>query len=289
MKYGIYYAYWEKEWGGDFLPYIPRVKKLGFDILEIALAGFPEQSEDYMRALRETAEAEGILLTGGFGPPPEVNLSSADPAIVANGFRFWEDTLRKMEIADIHFAGGATYSYWPIDFTKPFDKQADWERSVANVRKLADMAADRGVTLGMEVLNRFEGYLMNECAEGVAYVDAVDRPNVKLVLDTFHMNMEEDSFGDAIRLAGKRLGHVHVGEPNRRPPHAGSRINWQEIGDALREIDYPGYIVMEPFERMGGKVGQDISIWRDLSNGATDEDLDSRAAASVKYLRELWG
>ena len=289
MKYGIYYAYWEKEWGGDFLPYIPRVKKLGFDILEIALAGFPEQSEDYMRALRETAEAEGILLTGGFGPPPEVNLSSADPAIVANGFRFWEDTLRKMEIADIHFAGGATYSYWPIDFTKPFDKQADWERSVTNVRKLADMAADRGVTLGMEVLNRFEGYLMNECAEGVAYVDAVDRPNVKLVLDTFHMNMEEDSFGDAIRLAGKRLGHVHVGEPNRRPPHAGSRINWQEIGDALREIDYPGYIVMEPFERMGGKVGQDISIWRDLSNGATDEDLDSRAAASVKYLRELWG
>ena len=289
MKYGIYYAYWEKEWGGDFLPYIPRVKKLGFDILEIALAGFPEQSEDYMRALRETAEAEGILLTGGFGPPPEVNLSSADPAIVANGFRFWEDTLRKMEIADIHFAGGATYSYWPIDFTKPFDKQADWERSVANVRKLADMAADRGVTLGMEVLNRFEGYLMNECREGVAYVDAVDRPNVKLVLDTFHMNIEEDSFGDAIRLAGRRLGHVHVGEPNRRPPHAGSRINWQEIGDALREIDYPGYIVMEPFERMGGKVGQDISIWRDLSNGATDEDLDSRAAASVKYLRELWG
>jgi len=289
MKYGIYYAYWEKEWGGDFLPYIPRVKKLGFDILEIALAGFPEQSEDYMRALRETAEAEGIILTGGFGPPPEVNLSSADPAIVANGFRFWEDTLRKMEIADIHFAGGATYSYWPIDFTKPFDKQADWERSVANVRKLADMAADRGVTLGMEVLNRFEGYLMNECREGVAYVDAVDRPNVKLVLDTFHMNIEEDSFGDAIRLAGKRLGHVHVGEPNRRPPHAGSRINWQEIGDALREIDYPGYIVMEPFERMGGKVGQDISIWRDLSNGATDEDLDSRAAASVKYLRELWG
>ena len=289
MKYGIYYAYWEKEWGGDFIPYIPRVKKLGFDILEIALADFPSKSPDYMREMRKTAEAEGIILTGGFGPPPHLDLSSGDPDVVENGFAFWRDTLKKMEIADIHWAGGATYSYWPIDFKKPFDKRADWERSVSNVRKLADIASDHGVTLGMEVLNRFEGYMINDCKEGLAYVDAVDRSNVKLVLDTFHMNIEEDSFGGAIRAAGSKLGHLHVGEGNRRPPFAGGRINWAEIGEALRDIDYTGYVVMEPFERMGGQVGKDISIWRDLSDGATDEELDERAARSVEFLRESWG
>jgi D-psicose/D-tagatose/L-ribulose 3-epimerase len=64
---------------------------------------------------------------------------------------------------------------------------------------------------------------------------------------------------------------------------------WKEIGDALHEIGYDGSIVMEPFVRPGGQVGKDISIWRDLSHGATDDDLSADAAKSVTFLRELWG
>ena len=63
---------------------------------------------------------------------------------------------------------------------------------------------------------------------------------------------------------------------------------WAEIGSALREIGYDGSVVMEPFVRMGGQVGKDISIWRDLSNGASDAALDEEAAKSVQFLRGLW-
>ena len=94
---------------------------------------------------------------------------------------------------------------------------------------------------------------------------------------------------DDIRKAGNRLGHVHVGEANRRPPNKQGRIQWDILGKALKEIGYDQYVVMEPFERMGGQVGKDISIWRDLSNGASDAQLDTSAANSVAYLRSLWG
>ena len=93
---------------------------------------------------------------------------------------------------------------------------------------------------------------------------------------------------DAIRLAGKDLGHFHVGEANRRCPYPGGRMDWPAIGKALKEIGYDGYVVMEPFVQMGGQVGKDISIWRDMSHGATVAQLDADAAASVKYLRETF-
>ena len=131
--------------------------------------------------------------------------------------------------------------------------------------------------------------MINECYECVDYVKAVGKPNVKVMLDTFHMNIEEDSMIDAIHLAGSLLGHFHVGEANRRPPRPGGRIDWAAIGQALKDIDYQGDIVMEPFVTMGGQVGKDISIWRDLSHGASEAELDKDAADSVAYLRSLWG
>ena len=169
-----------------------------------------------------------------------------------------------MDIADIRSIGGALYSYWPVDYNNELDKDGDLERSIQGMRKLADIAGRYGITLNMEVLNRFEGYLINDAREGLAYVRAVDKPNVKLMLDTFHMNIEEDSLIEPILLAGKDLGHVHVGEPNRKPPREG-RMPWKEIGEALRKIGFEGAVVMEPFVTMGGQVGKDIRIWRDIS------------------------
>ncbi|MCR4614811.1 MAG: sugar phosphate isomerase/epimerase [Clostridiales bacterium] len=289
MKYGIYYAYWEKEWGGEFIPYISKVKTLGFDSLEVACGAFHLENDSFFTELRKVSEAEGIALTGGYGPRPEHNLASTDSAAVKKAFDFYADVFRKMELAGIHLLCGALYSYWPVDFKSGFDKPGDFERSVKGMQTLADMAADHGIELNMEALNRFEGYLINDCDECLNYVKAVDKKNVHVMLDTFHMNIEEDSFVDAIRNAGKYLGHFHVGEGNRRPPYAKGRMPWKEIGDALNEIGYDGTVVMEPFVRPGGQVGKDISIWRDLSHGADDAKLDADAAASVKFLRELWG
>ncbi len=289
MKYGIYYAYWEKEWGGQFVPYVEKCKRLGFDVLEVACGAFHLEDDRFFRELRAAADANGMILTGGYGPRPEHNLASRDEAAVEKAFDFYADIFRKMEIAGIDRIGGALYSYWPVDFSAPMDKPGDTARSIARMQRLADMAADHGIMLCMESLNRFEGYMINEAYEAIDYVKAVDRPNVKVMLDTFHMNIEEDSLTDAIRQAGPLLGHFHVGEANRRCPRPGGRFDWAEIGQALKQINYGGYVVMEPFVTMGGQVGKDISIWRDLSHGATEERLDQDAAASVAYLRKVMG
>ena len=289
MKYGIYYAYWEKEWKADYIPYVKKVKELGFDILEIGCAFLPSMSDEYLQKLREEAEKWGVRLTGGYGPAPEHNIASADPAVVKAAFANYEKTFQKMKVAGMKKIGGGLYSYWPVDYSKPIDKQGDLARSIANVRELGDMAAAYDITLGMEVLNRFEGYLLNICDEGLEFVTKVDRPNVKLMLDTFHMNIEEDAFGDAIRKAGNRLGHFHVGEANRRPPHAGGRIPWEEIGRALHDIGYDGDVVMEPFVQMGGQVGSDIKVWHPMLSEETMEKMDADVAASVKFLRGSWG
>ena len=86
MLYGIYYAYWEKEWGGDFIPYIRKVKKLGFDILEVACHNFSDTENEYLYRLKEAADAEGIILTGGYGNDSTHNISGADPMIVKAAF-----------------------------------------------------------------------------------------------------------------------------------------------------------------------------------------------------------
>lgn len=288
MKFGIYYAYWEHEWGGNFLPYIEKCKRLGFDVLEVACGAFHLENEEYFRELKKCAEYNGMLLSGGYGPRPEHNLASTDSAAVEKAFAFYADVFKKMEIAGIDRIGGALYSYWPVDFASGFDKKADTERSIKSMRRLADMAADHGITLCMESLNRFEGYMINEAYEDVEYVKAVDKPNVKAMLDTFHMNIEEDSMVDAIKLTEGLLGSFHVGEANRRCPGPSGRMDWEAIGQALRDINYDGYVVMEPFVQMGGQVGKDISIWRDMSHGATEEMLDADAAASVAYLRKTF-
>ena len=138
----------------------------------------------------------------------------------------------------------------------------------------------------MEVLNRFESHILNTAEEGVQFVEEVGMDNVKVMLDTFHMNIEEVSMGAAIRRAGKLLGHFHTGECNRMVPGKG-RIPWREIGDALRDIEYDGTVVMESFVRMGGQVGADIKVWRDISRGADEARLDEGARRAVEFQRYM--
>lgn len=146
------------------------------------------------------------------------------------------------------------YSYWPVDFTLNNDKEGDRARAVKNLKELSKTAEECDVTLGMEVLNRYEGYILNTCEEAIDFVDEIGSSHVKIMLDTFHMNIEEDNIAAAIRKAGKRLGHLHLGEQNRMVPGKGS-LPWNEIGQALRDIDYKGAAVMEPFVMKGGRLG----------------------------------
>lgn len=285
MKYGIYSPYWEHEWEGDVLFYIKKVKKLGFDILEIPAGGFYKEQDEFFYRLREESEKHQISITAGYGPDIAHNIASDDAQIICTTMAFYEDMFRKMQLGGIHKLGGGLYGYWPVDYTKPFNKKLELNNSIANMKALADMAASYQISLGMEVLNRFEGYLLNTCEEAVAYVNEINRENVYVMLDTFHMNIEEDSIPAAIRLAGNRLGHLHVGEANRRPPHNRGRINWEDIGLALEEIGYDGDVVMEPFVLQGGEVGDSIKIWRDMVDPQDKAALDENVATSLIYLK----
>jgi D-psicose/D-tagatose/L-ribulose 3-epimerase len=178
--------------------------------------------------------------------------------------------------------GGIVYGSWPMQLPKgETDKRPYLERSIASMREAATAAEDNGVFFNLEVVNRFEQFLLNTCAEAIAYVDAVGSPNVKILLDTFHLNIEEDFIGEAILLAGDRLGHFHIGENNRMPPGYG-HIPWTEIGAALRKIQYAGDVVMEPFLMPGGQVGADIKVYRDLSIGL---DMDEEAHKALLFMR----
>lgn len=286
MKYGIYYAYWEQEWEADYLYYIKKAAKLGFDILEIAATPLPDYSDAQLADLRACAADNGIILTVGHGPSGAQNLSSADPNVRANAKNFFIDLLKRLYKLDVHVIGGALYSYWPVDYTQPIDKKGDWGRSVESVREIAAVASDCGVDFCLEVLNRFENYLLNTAREGVDFMKQVGHPNVKVMLDTFHMNIEEDSIGGAIRTAGSLLGHFHTGECNRKVPGKG-RVPWGEIGEALREIGYQGGVVMEPFVRMGGTVGSNIKVWRDISCDADEAKLDQDARDGLNFSRYM--
>ena len=288
MKFGIYYSYLEQEWSADCLRYVEKVAKLGFDIIEIAAHHLNSYSPEHIAAVAGAARDNGITITAGLGPSKDRNLSSADPEVRKAGRAFFEETLDNLAKLDIRSIGGALHSYWPIDYSKPVDKAGDRARGLEGISSLADFAADRGVTLCLEVLNRFENHVINTAQEGVDFVREVGKPNVKVMLDTFHMNIEEDSFGDAIRTAGPLLGHFHTGENNRRVPGKG-RLPWHEIGAALRDIGYEGAVVMEPFVKMGGQIGSDIKVWRDLSDNADEAKLDEDARRSLEFSRFVLG
>ncbi|MEI6579099.1 MAG: sugar phosphate isomerase/epimerase family protein [Eubacteriales bacterium] len=287
MKYGIYYAYWEDEWSADYIPYIKKVENLGFDILEIACTPIPAYSNAKLAEIKACAAEYGITLTGGHGPSAKHNIASADSTVVREGMEFYTGLYKKLEILGITKIGGGIYSYWPVDYTKPIDKQGDRARSIENLKTLSKAANDCGINLYLEVLNRFEGYILNTAEEGVRFVDEVGADNVKLTLDTFHMNIEEDSFGGAIRAAGDRLGHLHIGEANRRVPGKG-RLPWAEIGEALKDINFKGDVVMEPFVRRGGTVGSDIKIWRELEKNTDTAILDKDAKESLAFIKSVF-
>ena len=160
--------------------------------------------------------------------------------------------------------------------------------------KLGRIAAECGIeVLGLESLNRFENHVINTSKECTAFVKGVRElepkaSNVSVMLDTFHMNIEEESIGAAIREAGSLLGHFHTGECNRMVPGRG-RTPWREIGEALRDINYDKTVVMEPFVMPGGTVGQNIKVWRDIVPDTSEEALDRDAKNALEFERYMLG
>ncbi len=283
---GIYYAFWEKEWVADFVPYVSKVKKLGFDILEITAGAIVGMTSEQRRALATVAADEGIKLTYCIGLPTQYDVASADEAVRKNGVEFMKSILEGMREMGGDTIGGIIYASWPMQGVPTYDEKCRMrERSLGSLREISKVAEEYGISYCLEIVNRFEQCILNTAEEGVEYVKELGSPAVKLLLDTFHMNIEEDDIGQAIRSAKGVLGHFHMGECNRKTPGTG-RMPWDEIFGALRDIDYTGAVVMEPFIKPGGQVGKDIRVFRDVSRGASNEEMDRLAAQSAAFVKE---
>ncbi|MBO4432659.1 MAG: sugar phosphate isomerase/epimerase [Clostridia bacterium] len=282
---GIYYAYWEKEWSADFLPYIKKVKELGFDDLEINAGAVVDMTSAERKNLAAAAKDAGITLSYCIGLPAKYDLSSADSAVRKAGSEFVGKMLDGIHEMDGKVIGGIIYATWPMVGAPTYDEKMQMRaRSIESLREILKKAEQYDIKYCLEIVNRFEQCIMNTAAEGVEYLRELGSPNAKLLLDTFHMNIEEDSIGDAIRSAKGYVGHFHIGEPNRKTPGTG-RMPWGEIFGALKCIDYDGMIVMEPFIKAGGQVGKDIKVFRDLSNNASAEEMDEMAAAAASFVK----
>jgi sugar phosphate isomerase/epimerase len=123
--------------------------------------------------------------------------------------------------------------------------QAEWELAVDSVRKLADYALDRGVVLGLEPINRYETFLVTNLNQAMKFLSVVGSENLKIHLDTFHMNLEEPDLATVIRQAGKLLVNMHVSDSNREAPGRG-HIDFASLMEALYDIEYDGALVLEP-------------------------------------------
>lgn len=282
MKVGIFYAYWVHDWDVDFHPYIDKASEIGFDVIEVNAGTVTDMSPDERKELKSHADDNGLELSFVVGLQHQYDISSPDKKIRRNGIEYLQKMAKAVGEIGGGPVGGIIYGAWPATLPVGGEVKRDyWDRSLASMREAIKAAEDNNVTFNMEVVNRFEQFLMNVCSEAVEYVKAIGSPAAKVMLDTFHINIEEDSFRNAIVTAKDMLGHFHVGEQNRMPPGYG-RIPWTEVGSALREIKYDGYIVMEPFLMPGGQIGQDIKVFRDLSVGL---DLDEEAKKALMFMR----
>ena len=287
MKFGIHYGYWLHTWeNADLKYYCRKAANLGFDLLELSGHAILSASEAELRELRELADGLGVGVNACHGLSRENSTSSADSAARARGIDELKRLYDRVELIGSRQLGGTLYSYWPsLDASnEKLDLRGEWDRSLESVAVAADEAAGRGITLMLEVVNRFEGYLFNTAKDALRYLDELGRSNVKLLHDVFHMNIEEDSLSDAIRLAGGRLGHLHIGECNRRVPGRG-HMPWDDIAQGLRDIGYDAGVVMEPFVLSGGEVADSVKVWRDLNS--PDEDvMDSELRFALDFVKK---
>lgn len=258
---------------------IPRVAQMGFDWIEIPLES--PDNLDYDR-IAETIREHELGCSVCVAMTPDRDLIHPNESIRDNGIAYIEHCIDAAQLMGSSRVIGPIYSAVGRLWYQNADERAkDLELLVEQLKSLANYASDKGITLCIEPLNRFETSFMNESAQVVELVDHVDSPNCKILLDTFHMNIEEKSIGDAIRHAGSRLEHIHACANDRGAPGSGN-INWKEIGQALRDINYDDAIVIESFHRDNETMARAAAIWR--MNAPSADEL---AQSGLGFLHRL--
>jgi D-psicose/D-tagatose/L-ribulose 3-epimerase len=280
MKIGVNTWVWTSPFSTKEFHLIPKVKQMGFDVLEVALE---DASIIDAKLLREMTDDNGLSVTvcGAFGQTRDI--SSEDPAIRKNGTDYIRESIRFAEQVGARVFAGPVYSAVGKTRLVPDEqKKREWGWCVENLREVSKTATDAGVTIGVEPLNRFETDMINLAEQAVKLVRDVGSPAYKIHFDTFHGNIEEKSLPETIRKLGKgMLCHFHACENDRGIPGTGHQ-DWIGIRDALREVEYDGAAVIESFTPGTVEIAKAASIWRPLA-----PSQDELARLGARFLREL--
>ena len=256
-----------------------KAAAMGFDLLELPLETL--DAYDPVEA-RRVLDGCGLAASSTLVFPPDRDLIHPDAGPRRNAADYIDRAIGVAAALGSATLSGPLYaSVGRAWLQTPGERERDIERLVAVLVPLARHAADAGLRLGLEPLNRFETSFVNLAAQAVEIVDRVASPGLGILLDTFHMNIEERSLGDAIRLAGDRLCHVHACENDRGAPGSG-HVPWQEVADALRAIGFQGPVVIESFTAQVKAIARAAAVWRPVA-----VSQDALAAEGGTFLRGL--
>jgi D-psicose/D-tagatose/L-ribulose 3-epimerase len=258
-------------WVGDTSPAsltyaIEKTKAAGFDLLELSLH---DSLNLDAAAARKELESAGLGIACSRGLAFDADVSSDDLEVVARGEKLLQESLALTDaLGGTHFTG-ALYSALG-KYGRPLSSEG--RRNVVSVlKRLAQNAQERGMTLGLEICNRYETNVINTAHDALVLADDIGEDNVLIHLDTYHMNIEEDDLVRPVYEVGDRLGYVHIGE-NHRGYLGSGHLDFTGFFHALADISYTGPITFESFSSavvMEG-LSNDLAIWRNLWSDGED-------------------
>lgn len=269
---GAHAFLWADHWGPDTAPRIlGAAAELGLDLVEVPLLR-PEEVD--AAADRRAARALGIRLTCSLGLPRDAALPDHPEAAEAYLGRALEVAA---ELGSDCLTGVTYGAIGGLSGAPP--TEAEYAILADSLRRVARRAAELGLSLGLEPVNRYESHLLNTAAQAVGLIERIGEPNVFVHLDSYHMNIEEKGFAEPVRRSAHRLGYVHLSESDRGVPGTGN-VHWRELFDALAAIGYDGPLVYETFPHLHPDIARGLCVWRPVA-----PDADALAREGIAFIR----
>lgn len=280
MKFGISSLAWQSPFT-DPMGQFEKAKKYGCEIYEITAEDFATLNPDEINRAKEATGIETPTMCGAFGDTRDVSSVRADYR--ANGVQYIRDMVDLSVKIGTEVIVGPVYSACgkarPLT---PDEKKQQWTWAVENLKVAADYAGTHGVKIGVETLNRFETDFINTVEQGLELIDRIGYDNVGMLLDTFHMNIEEANICDAIRAAKGKILDLHTCANNRGTPGE-DNFNWPAIAQAVKDADYDGYCIIESFTPDCVEIAKSASVWRPFS-----ESPEYIAEKGIPFLKNVF-
>ncbi len=258
----------------------PKVKKMGFDLLELPIETVGDLNyAETRQILDDCGLAVGMCCAIG----PDRDLIHEDESIQQNARAYYNDCISAArQLGATRIVGPMYSSVGRVWEQTPDSRARDMDTLVGHYKDICAQAENVGVVLAVEPLNRFETSFFNTAEQMMEFIERVDSPSCGVLLDSFHMNIEEKSFGDAIRLVGSHLASFHACGNDRGAPGKGT-INWTEIAEALKAINYDRQLVIESFTSEVKSIARAASIWRSF-----EPSQDALAQDGLDFLKTLF-